>query len=243
MYGRPNDMPHFTADQFVAYMARQNQVDPPAFGIRTDVLLTYVSHFALLDDWQFQEPQARLFPLPVLTGPAATVMRGPVGAPLAAATLEELKALGAQRIWVLGYAGSLDPRFQLGDVVVVDRALSDEGTSRHYHKDGWSAPAPSSLAAFPKDLPRGSLWTTDAIYRETPQKISHFRDLGCHLVDMETSCYFHVGASLGLQVGALMVVSDELFHPWNPGFGSPPVVAGVRRAYDLFRLLLTRASA
>lgn len=240
MQEHPNDPPHFTADQFVAYVARQAQVDLPAFGIRPDVLLTYVSHFPLLDGWGLREPPARLFPPPVLTGPDAAVMRGPVGAPLAAATLEELKALGAQRIWVLGYAGSLDPRFQLGDVVLVERALSDEGTSRHYHKDGWGTPAPESLAAFPEDLPRGALWTTDAIYRETPQKIAHFRTLGCHLVDMETSCYFHVGASLGLQVGALMVVSDELFHPWNPGFGSPPVVAGVRRAYELFRSLLTR---
>ncbi len=240
MHEFPNDLPHFTADQFVAYVARQAETDLHSFGIHPDVLLTYVSHFALLDDWNLKEPPMRLFPPPVLTGPNLTVMRGPVGAPLAAATLEELKALGAQRIWVLGYAGSLDPRFQLGDVAVVDRAFSDEGTSRHYHQDGWGAPSPESLHAFPDALPRTALWTTDGIYRETAQKVAYFRDLGCQLVDMETSCYFHVGRALGLHVGALMVVSDELFHPWNPGFGSPPVVAGVNRAYDLFRTLLVR---
>ena len=236
----PNNTPHFTADQFIAYIARQAQVDLPAFGIQPDVLVTYVSHFRDLDDWHLTEPQQRLFAPPVLSGSGLTVMRGPVGAPLAAATMEELKALGAQRIWVLGYAGSLDPRFKLGDVVVVERAFSDEGTSRHYHKEGWGAAHPGSLQALPADLPRGALWTTDAIYRETPEKISHFRHRGCHLVDMETSCYFHVGESLGLSVGAVMVVSDELFHPWNPGFGSPPVVAGIHRAYEIFRTLLMR---
>lgn len=232
------DHPHFTADQFVAYAARQAQVNRPDFGIRPDVLLTYVGHWSLLEDWTLSDPPAKLFAGPILTGEAVTVMRGPVGAPLTAATLEELRALGAERIWVLGYAGSLVPRLSLGEVVVGTRAFSDEGTSRHYGREGWGEPAVASLAALPQDLPQGSLWTTDAIYRETAEKIARFRKQGCDLVDMESSCYFHVGSALGLRVGAVMVVSDELFHPWNPGFGSPPVKAGIQKAYQIFRGLL-----
>jgi len=55
-----------------------------------------------------------------------------VGAPVTALLMEELVARGAEQFLALGHVGSLQPDVELGDLVVVDRALRDEGTSHHY---------------------------------------------------------------------------------------------------------------
>ncbi len=231
--------PHFTARHFIDYICRVRKVNRADFNIRPDVILSYVGNLAEKAAlWDMDTLPITIHAGPIFSNQTATLLRGPVGAPLAAGTMEELVELGARRLWVLGYAGSLDPRYTLGTVVGVAQAWSDEGTSSHYGLDGWAKAdhfMTEQLAQVDPALPFGNNWTTDAIYRETPQKIRHFTNQGCHMVDMEMSCYFHVGHQLGLSVAALMVISDELFHPWNPGFGSEPVQSGITSAYDLLR--------
>ncbi len=51
------------------------------------------------------------------------MMAGPIGALHAASIMEELKELGAERLWVLGYAGSLSPQFPLGALENLSRSL------------------------------------------------------------------------------------------------------------------------
>lgn len=230
-------IPHFTARHFIDYICQVRGVHRDDFNIRPDVILSYVGNLgSQAASWGMDAALLTIHAGPIFANASATLLRGPVGAPLAAGTMEELRELGAQRLWVLGYAGSLDPRYPLGSVVGVTEAWSDEGTSPHYGSDGWGQADQAmaqQLAQLDPDLPFGNNWSTDAIYRETSQKIHHFTDIGCHMVDMETSCYFHVGSHLGLSVAALMVISDELFHPWIPGFGSNPVQVGITRAYHL----------
>ena len=57
------------------------------------------------------------------------------GAPTAVMTLEELVASGVTRFVSLGAAGALQPAMNVGDIVVCDRAIRDEGTSYHYVPD------------------------------------------------------------------------------------------------------------
>ncbi len=228
--------PHFSAQHFIDYNCAQRQISPSDFGIRPDVVISYVGDFAnQITHWELKPATVRHSRRQVFYNERLTLIPGPVGAPQAAIILEELKYLGAQRIWVLGYAGSLTPLFPLGTLVGVHRAYCDEGTSPHYGKYGWgiSSQALAQCLSQRSHLAWGEIWTTDAIYRETPVKIRYFTNLGCQLVDMETSCYFHVGQTLGLDVSALMVVSDELYHAWRPGFGLPSVVTGVESAYQL----------
>ena len=55
-------------------------------------------------------------------------LSGPfLGAPYAVMGMEKLIALGANRIWVLGWCGSLQPHLRIGDLVVPVSALSEEG--------------------------------------------------------------------------------------------------------------------
>lgn len=153
-----------------------------------------------------------------------------VGSPYAVMMMESLIAKGARRILVLGWCGSLRGDIQTGDLIVPDRGLVDEGTSRHY------VPLdPLTPQTFPhSDLSRhlagdlqtrgliavqGPVWTTDAIYRETPKKIAWFRNQGAVAVEMECSALFSVASFRNVEVAALLVVSDSLAAGnWEPGF-------------------------
>ncbi|HKJ99375.1 MAG TPA: nucleoside phosphorylase [Desulfotignum sp.] len=153
-----------------------------------------------------------------------------VGSAYAAMLMESLHARGVTRIIVLGWCGSLTESLQTGDLVLPTAALVDEGTSRHY-----AALDPDVPASFPDEAlclrladnlfaqgvacTREMVWTTDAIYRETPKKIAWFKSQGAAAVEMECSALFSVAAFRNIQVAALLVVSDSLAAGnWAPGF-------------------------
>jgi uridine phosphorylase len=51
-----------------------------------------------------------------------------LGAPQAVMGMEKIIALGAKKIWVLGWCGSLQPYLKIGDMVIPTAAISEEGT-------------------------------------------------------------------------------------------------------------------
>jgi phosphorylase superfamily protein len=57
-----------------------------------------------------------------------------VGAPAAAARLEHMIALGCRKFIACGGAGTLDSAIAVGQIVVPDSAIRDEGTLYHYLK-------------------------------------------------------------------------------------------------------------
>ena len=162
------------------------------------------------------------------TDGAVGIARVPgVGAPVTALLMEELIARGAGRFLALGHVGSLQPDVTLGDLVVVDRALRDEGTSHHYLDAGAYVDATSALcdrleATFDgadDDYHTGPTWTTDAVYRETIPEIERYREDGIITVDMEAAAVFAVGEHRGVDAGALFTISDHLDPSgWEPRF-------------------------
>ncbi len=156
-------------------------------------------------------------------------MAGPaVGAPMAVLTLEKLIALGGTKFIVYGWCGSLHTSLRTGDVLLPTWALSDEGTSAHY-------PVPDrpescratrnlmeqGLAAQGHTVISGPVWTTDAPYRESRQKIKALGGQGILGVDMEFAALSGVAAFRNVELTGVMLVSDELFHEqWQPGFGN-----------------------
>ncbi len=75
--------------------------------------------------------------------PPVAVCRPGCGAPVAAANLDVLLAMGCSKVVACGGAGTLVAGFDVGHVVIVTEALRDEGTSYHYlpAADGRFAPA------------------------------------------------------------------------------------------------------
>jgi uridine phosphorylase len=156
---------------------------------------------------------------------------------MAVMLLEQLIALGARRLLYLGFCGALTPPYRIGDLFLPAHAIREEGTSYHYlPADVVPCASPRVQAvlqaqARQRHLPvqQGPIWTTDAPYRETPHKIQQFQEAGVHAVDMEMAALFAVGHYRHCEVGALLVVSDECYHPvWKPGFGA----ARLRQACD-----------
>lgn len=115
------------------------------------------------------------------------------GAPGAAVTLEELHAMGCKKFIICGGAGALTKDSKVGEIIIPVSAVRDEGTSYHYlepsrevecHKEAIEI-AISSLKQMGIPFTTGKTWTTDALYRETPDMVELRRNEGCITVEME----------------------------------------------------------
>ncbi len=141
-----------------------------------------------------------------------------LGAPFAAATLEELIALGCRQFIVCGGAGVLNRDVVAGHPVVLSSAVRDEGTSYHYLPPGRVASASSEgVAALEATLTKAGIpyttskaWTTDAFYRETPARVARRRDEGCLVVEMEASALFAVAQFRGVTLGQVVYGGDDV---------------------------------
>jgi uridine phosphorylase len=187
-----------------------------------------------------------------LTDSSRTIgVAGPaVGAPQAVMILEKLIALGARRVIFLGWTGGLNPALSPGDLILPDEAISEEGTSRHYSNEKCSKPSSSLLrditaALKEKDLSfkQGPVWSTDAPYRETIDKVKAFQSQGVLGVDMETSAIFTVSAFRGIEAAALLIVSDDLSKmTWRHGFREPRFLEARKQVSRLLVQLTIRSS-
>ncbi len=173
----------------------------------------------------------------------SVTLAGPfIGAPHAVMGMEKLIAMGARRILVLGWCGSLQPFLKIGDLVIPTHAVSEEGTSQHYPTASKNPASDSALnrtletALKEKKTPftKGPIWTTDAIYRETPEKVTAYQQQNILAVEMEISALLTVSSFRSVQLAALLVVSDELFElKWNPGFSNSRLKNSSRAAAEL----------
>ncbi len=167
------------------------------------------------------------------------VVAGPyIGAPYGVMLLESLVAAGVKHVIILGWCGALTSGIVPADILVPDQALCDEGTSRHYmaFEDDLACALPDSslhrqlvqALQASADIPNGAihigpLWTTDAIYRETREKVDWYSGKGAVAVEMECSALFAAAAYRQIKAAAVLVVSDSLVHEsgkWHPGFAS-----------------------
>jgi uridine phosphorylase len=164
------------------------------------------------------------------------------GAPTAVMSLEELAAFGIKTFVNLGTAGGLQQNMTIGDIVICDRAIRDEGTSDHYLPvEKYALPCLESTESLctafgRKGIPysKGSSWTTDAPYRETIEELRQYRSEGVATVEMEISALFAVGAYRGVSVSAILVISDILSEEdWNQGYHSAEKLEGLQKCFGV----------
>ncbi|PKN16288.1 MAG: phosphorylase [Deltaproteobacteria bacterium HGW-Deltaproteobacteria-3] len=123
---------------------------------------------------------------------------------------------------------SLQPDLGVGELVLPTWGVSEEGTSVHYPVAGRSESSPrlrrdlkDFFAATGKELNEGPIWTTDALYRETREKVVRYGQQGILAVDMECSALIQVAAFRRVELVAVLLVSDLLWQdPWQPAFQS-----------------------
>lgn len=155
-------------------------------------------------------------------------LAGPlIGAPYAAMLLETLIAWGVRKILFLGWCGAILDHVKIGDVILPTAAMIDEGTSAHYISSNSPSTASQMIVNHARQCLReeriafhhGTIWSTDAVYRETTAKVEYFQKQNVLAVDMETSSLFTVAKFRGVELGGVLVVSDELSAlKWRPGF-------------------------
>lgn len=178
---------------------------------------------------QVAEIRSELGPSPVyrleVDGTPLAVTHPGVGAPFAAAVLEEMVALGCRKFVACGGAGVLRKDLVVGHPVVVTAAVRDEGTSYHYMAPSREVAAePVAADVLERVLRRrgvaylsGKTWTTDAFYRETPDRVARRREEGCLTVEMEAAALLAVAAFRGVTLGQVLYSGDDLSGDvWDP---------------------------
>lgn len=162
--------------------------------------------------------RSRVYEMKTESGEFIYVMIMPVGAPQAARMLEILSAQGVTKFMVCGGAGTLDDDKTKDYVLVPTEAVRDEGTSYHYLPPAREVKMkPQVLNTIIKtlvdekvDYTKVKTWTTDAIFRETHDKLDLRKEEGCHVVEMECSAFLAVGEHKGLDVGQLLYAADHV---------------------------------
>ncbi len=165
--------------------------------------------------------------------PVGMVSRS-IGGPYAVLIAEQLVASGAEIILGLTSAGRVSAALRLPSLVVATGALRDEGTSFHYLPPARQVAGDGELAAAlaaglsTLDLPvaRGLVWTTDAPYRETRERIAARAREGALAVEMQTASLFAFGEAVakakGSLVGVVAHVTNAIDAEAEPFFKGPP---------------------
>lgn len=209
---------------------------PNDFEKTYELIQNYNPIFCSLDNF-------KLFQIKPYYSPKNFCIAGPaLGAPLAVLLLEKLIVLGAKNILTLGTCGSLQKDLIIGNFLIPTVCISEEGTSAHYPIKG-KIPRSSSFinlkiqnqfVKMGKEYIMGGVWTTDAPYRETVEKVLKYQKMGIGGVDMEMSALFTVATFRKVELGGIFVVSDELSNlEWKPGFSSSQFKSAWRVALEI----------
>src|SRR5712672_777114 len=142
----------FTPADFAAYLRRAGALEsyqPPA-GVVLCYQRSLYNH--VLQAEGLKSPERRgalhgLLPRPSTGGRVGLLGQFGIGAPAAAAALEELAAMGTSAFVSVGTAGSLQPDLNIGDLVLCDAAIRDEGVSHHYLPTAKLATAAAAMNA------------------------------------------------------------------------------------------------
>ena len=137
-----------------------------------------------------------------------------MGGPSAAIVATELIELGARRLLRVGTCGGLVPELELGQLLVVDPALADDGTSRALGGHGPLARvrAPGTLtdALLSDELhSRAPVAVVSAdLFYDGDDRVPDWIAAGALAVEMEAATIFTVAARRGVQAGCALLVSD-----------------------------------
>ena len=164
-----------------------------------------------------------------------------IGAPQAARVMEVMASIGVKKFMVCGGAGSLDDAVTGGMVLLPVAAVRDEGTSYHYLPPSREVHLnPRVQQTIENVLKRENepyvkvkTWTTDAIFRETKDKVALRRAEGCVTVEMECSAFLAVAQHKNLLCGQLLYAGDVVkpsgwsYRDWHTAYDTREKLFGL----------------
>ncbi|NOH96135.1 nucleoside phosphorylase [Vibrio sp. 99-70-13A1] len=142
-----------------------------------------------------------------------TVCSTGIGAASAIIALEELVMCGAKQLIRVGSAGALQHDIAMGDLIIVEAAVRDEGGSASYISPSYPAYSDidlvSGLVEFSKKMlqifHRGIVRSHDSFYIDNELDVCRYwHGKGVLGADMETSALLTVGRLRGVQVASVL---------------------------------------
>jgi len=140
-----------------------------------------------------------------------------VGAPFAVLVAEQMFVSGCELLISITSAGQLVPAGDPPYLVLIDRALRDEGTSYHYAPPAtYSVISPrclefarAALSQLP-GLKQGGTWTTDAPFRETQDAIAFARSEALLAVEMEAAALYALASAKNYPIVCIAHVTNVM---------------------------------
>ena len=179
-------------------------------------LLLDTGRAAISQDWACYHTELLLFEE---GGLQFGLIRFAVGASFAVLVAEELFASGCQLLISVTSAGQITDNFGPPPYfVLIEQAWRDEGTSYHYLP-------PSEHSLIQPDLFRvlsnafagatirvqpGTVWTTDAPFRETAPAIRYFKEKGVAAVEMEAAALYAFAEARAKPVVCFAHVTNQM---------------------------------
>ena len=128
----------------------------------------------------------------------------------------------------IGTCGALDENIKVGDLVVADKIIRGDGVTPYYVDKDFKTAADKqisdTLEKVAKDLGatvhRGTVWTTDALLRETRELVEAKRKEGAMAVDMVSSTLLTIAQTYNIKAGSILAVSDNVI-TGEMGFMNP----------------------
>lgn len=150
--------------------------------------------------------------------PDVLLTLGQVGCPACGGNLDLFNAMGITKVMFCGGGGVLVKDLEVGQILVVDGAIRDEGFSYQYIPASrviYTDPAVTEkiidyLDKREVSYLRGLVWTTDAIFRETMDRIELRKKEGAKIVEMEQAGCIAVAQFRKFAYGALIYSGDDL---------------------------------
>jgi uridine phosphorylase len=163
-----------------------------------------------------------------LEGAQVTVTSTGIGCPSAAIAVEELHACGTDTFVRVGTAGGMQQNVLVGNLVVAEAAVRDEGTSPQYVPLGFPAVADPDVTLALREGARalglrhhvGVVHSKDSFYgQREPERMPVADELaarwrawiraGVLCSEMEAAAIYVVARSLRARAGGLMLVADN----------------------------------
>ena len=180
-----------------------------------------------------------------LDGKRVTIGNGGRYAPDTAMTTEILCAAGTDSLIRVGSCGSLQDHVKIGDLVIVTGAIRGEGTTSYYVPKNFSTLAHADVVQALQRAAEslrvrhhlGWIFTTDALFQETPALIRELNEQKVSSIDMVTSAFLTIAQLRGKKAGAVLAVSDECVHG-KFAFRDPRYFAAEQKTIEVARAAL-----
>ena len=143
-------------------------------------------------------------------------------------TSEVMCNAGIKNIIRIGTCGALDENIKVGDLIVVDKVIRGDGVTPYYVDKNFETKADKKITdtlfevakGMGATIHRGTVWTTDALLRETREIVEAKRKEGAIAVDMVSSALLTIAQLNNVKAASILAVSDNVI-TGEMGFMNP----------------------